>query len=308
MLARLALFVPIVLAGCRKEPAAPAAAPVPGVQATAPSAPPALVERGRYVATISGCIVCHTPMIAGSPDAKRLLAGGFEERMNGGIWRSPNITPDQETGIGTWSDEEIIEAIRRGIGRGGEKLLPIMPYPYFHRMTDDDAHAVVAFLRAQKPIVHKVLESKGLTLQPIDLPEPIANDDPIDDPKAHGAYLASLMHCEACHTPQAGPWEHVAFVGGVMFALPGGGTILSANITSDPETGIGRWTEAQIIQAIRTMKKPDGTSIEGPMALYGDAWSKLTDRDAHALAVFVHSIPAVPHEVPDHQHAVSSRL
>jgi len=297
-LARLAFLVPIALAGCRKEPAAPAAS---AVEPIAPAAPPDLLARGRYVATISGCVICHTPMVAGRPDRDRLFAGGLEERLNGGVWRSPNITPDRETGIGAWTDAEIITALRRGIRRDGQKLLPIMPYPYYHRMTDDDARAVVAFLRAQKPIANRVERSTNLALQPIDLPEPIGNVDRVDDPKAHGSYLASLMHCEACHTPRSGPRANVAFAGGVPFSLPGGRTIMSANITSDLSTGIGRWTEDQIIATLRTMKKPDGTPIEGPMAMYADAWSKLEPRDARALAAFIHSIPPVPNEIPAQQ-------
>jgi hypothetical protein len=80
---------------------------------------------------------------------------------------------------------------------------------------------------------------------------------------------------------------------------------MSPNITNDPDTGIGRWTEEQIITTIRTMVRPDGKPIEGPMALYADAWAKLTPADARALAAYVRSIPGVRNDVPDRRQAVA---
>ena len=299
MMARaLALFAVLVVVGnCRKEPA-PATLPAPAVTSK-PPADPAQIARGGYVASISGCVVCHTPMKDGTQDRARLFAGGLEEKLDHGVFRTPNITPDPVTGIGAWTDEQIITAIRVGILPDGTRLLPIMPYPYYHRMTDADARAVVVFLRAQKPIVNEVQRSMGLDLSPVELPQPIGNVDRTDDPKAHGEYLANLMHCGACHTPQEGANARATFAGGVPFVLPDGRTIFSANITSDPDTGIGKWTEEQLVQTLRTMKTPQGDAIEGPMALYAGAWSQLDERDAHALAVYVKSVPSVRNEIGD---------
>jgi mono/diheme cytochrome c family protein len=304
MLWRFALLA-VGVVGCHKDRAAPIA---PRSSITEPtSAADARLARGTYVATISGCKVCHTPMKAGAVDKERALAGGLEVKMyGGGIWRSPNITPDRETGIGAWSDTELVAAIRTGVHHDDERLLPIMPYPYYHRMTDDDVLAVVAYLRAQKPIANQVAKGEGLRMQPVELAAPVGNIDPTDDPKAHGEYLANLMHCGACHTPEEGPNARATAAGGVPFSLPDGRMLVSANITSDPETGIGRWTEDQIITAIRTMKTPTGTRIQGPMAMYEEAWSQLTDRDARALAVFIKSLPPVRNQIPERQPAVTS--
>ena len=299
------LAVLVVLGNCRKDPA-PATTPPPPDPSTWP-AETAQVARGGYVAAISGCVLCHTPMKGGAQDRTRLLAGGLEEKLGRGVWRSPNITPDRATGIGAWTDAQIIAAIRIGLRPDGTGLLPIMPYPYYHHMTDADARAVVAFLRAQQPIAHEVRRSEDLDLRPVELPEPVGNVDPTDDAWAHGEYLANLMHCGACHTPQEGPHARATFAGGMPFVLPDGRTIFSANITSDPDTGIGRWSEDQLIRTLRTMKTPHGSPIEGPMAMYAGAWSQLDDRDARALAVYVKSVPPARNKIGERHPAVTRK-
>lgn len=269
-------------------------------------ADPAQIARGSYLATVIGCILCHTPTAAdGGPDRSRLLAGGLEVRLPHGVWRGPNITPDRATGIGAWTDAELAAAIRAGVLPRGARLLPIMPYPFFHRMTDADLGAIIAFLRAQRPIPNAVQRTAGLDMRPVELAQPIGNVDPVDDPRAHGEYIATLLHCAACHTPEAGPAAGVPFAGGMSFELSDGTVIASANITSDPDTGIGRWSEADLLQTLRTMKRPDGSPIRGPMAMYRDSWSHLDERDAHALAVYVKSIAPVRNEIRDRPPAVT---
>jgi mono/diheme cytochrome c family protein len=278
----------------------------PSSPAEAATADPAQIARGGYLATVTGCILCHTPTTAdGAPDRARLLAGGLEVKPGQGVWRSPNITPDRATGIGAWTDAELAAAIRVGVRPGGTRLLPIMPYPFYHRMTDADVRAIIAFLRAQPPIANAVRRSEGLDMRPVKLQEPAGNVDPAGDPRGHGEYIASLLHCGACHTPQAGPLARTPFAGGMPFGLPDGTTIFSSNITSDPDTGIGRWTEAQLLQTLRTMQRPDGTPLRGPMTVYQGAWSHLDERDARALAVYVKSIAPVRNEVRDRTAAVT---
>jgi mono/diheme cytochrome c family protein len=182
--------------------------------------------------------------------------------------------------------------------------MPIMPYPYYHRMTDADARAVVAFLRAQPPVANPVRKSDRLPMQPVELAAPRNNVDPIDDPKAHGEYLASLMHCAGCHTPHSGPLAGVAFAGGNAF-VHDGHTMPAPNITSDLDTGIGQWSEADLARTLRTMRSPDGSAIEGPMAMYKQDWSRLTEDDALAVATYIKSIPAVKHAV-EHGHPTVS--
>lgn len=291
-----------VAAACRTLPTDPPIQPVPQPVAQpepAPQLDPTQVARGAYVAALAGCKACHSPMKNGASDATRPYAGGLEVSMpNGSVWRAPNITPDRASGIGSWTDTELITAIRRGIAKDGKKLIPIMPYPYYHRMTDADAKAIVAFLRSQRPIYNAVEKSDAVAIAPIDLAEPVDNVDDITDPTAHGEYLAAVMHCGGCHTPKDGPMANVTFAGGLEMPSQHG-PILSANITSDKVTGIGQWTEDEIVTAIRTGKTPTGHVIEGPMAMYIEGWSMIEDADAHALARYIQTIQPANNAVPE---------
>jgi mono/diheme cytochrome c family protein len=262
---------------------------------------PKVIERGAYVAALGGCVLCHTPIGPQGPDMARPFAGGMTVKEAFGTWTAPNITPDPETGIGAWSDEQIGAAIRDGVRPDGSKLHPVMPWPFFHGMTDDDTRALIAFLRVQKPVVHQVARSELPSME-IPLPPP-SRVDPVDDPVGHGAYLAGIMHCVMCHTPmtEKGPDFSKAFAGGFHMELPpelATGHFVSSNITPDEATGIGSWSEADIVKALRTMTRPDGTSIEGPMMMYAPLWSQLTDDDATAIARFLKSLPPVKHKVP----------
>ena len=116
------------------------------------------IERGEYLTTIMGCNDCHTPgTFYGAPDFERKLAGS--ELGWVGPWGTSyarNLTPDAETGIGNWSEDDIVKAIRTGQRADGSPVLPPMPWPMFSRMPDEDAYAVAAYLRSLPPVLHKV--------------------------------------------------------------------------------------------------------------------------------------------------------
>lgn len=275
-----------------------------GTKGSAPKADP-VVDRGAYVVGLAGCALCHTPIdwTAMRPMMDKAFAGGMKMKEDFGEWVSPNITPDPETGIGKWSDEQIIASFRDGVRPDGTKVHPIMPYPFYNNMTDDDAKAVVAFLKVQKPVVSKIERNK---LPPMEIPLPPPNRvDPKDDPVGHGAYLATIMHCVMCHTPmtEKGPDFKKAFAGGFEMKMPpemgdmASGQLFSSNITSDPETGIGKWTEQDIVNAITKMVRPDGKPILGPMMFYAAAWSQMTPEDAAAIAKFIKTIPPIKNKV-----------
>lgn len=119
----------------------------------------AQIARGEYLVTISGCNDCHTPgYFFGKPDMERFLGGsevGFE--IPGlGVFAGANITPDKETGIGSWTPEKIVTALRSGIRPDGRVLAPIMPWHAFAHLTKDDAMAITAFLQSVKPVNNKV--------------------------------------------------------------------------------------------------------------------------------------------------------
>jgi mono/diheme cytochrome c family protein len=317
------LCVALAVTGCKKneDQAPPKAAPTAAQKAaaaksveTAPPPPPdttpdpKLVERGAYLAKATGCVVCHTALGPTGPDLEHAFAGGLEMPDPAGTWRTPNITQDHGTGIGGWTDNQIAEAIREGVRPDGRGLFAIMPFMSYATMTDPDVKALVAFLRTIKPIKNLVAPNKDLKMMqgpPPNLSQLAAartsSDAAPDDPK-HGGYMATLMLCAHCHwTPDATmkPSPDKMFSGGFPFTLPmmGTGTLYAANITSDPETGIGKWTEDQIFKTIKTMTKPDGKMIQGPMLFLQSQWSQLDDKDLHAVAAFIKQLPAVKNKV-----------
>jgi hypothetical protein len=177
-----------------------------------------------------------------------------------------------------------------------------MPYLNYNRMTDDDAKALVAFLRSVPPIENVVAPTKDLKLPKIPAPKPANAPDPVDDPLKHGEYLVTLMHCNMCHTPMGkdgAPDMSKMFAGGLEMELPplGTGKLVTSNITSDPETGIGKWSVAEIEKSVRMMMRPDGSIIQGPMQFYLGGWSKLEPKDLTAIATFVKAIPPIKNKV-----------
>jgi mono/diheme cytochrome c family protein len=232
------------------------------------------VDHGAYVVAVAGCATCHGADFAGGKERKTAL----------GVWRAPNITPDRATGIGGWTDTGVIAAIRDGVLPDGERLVPMMPYSYYHAMTDRDAQSVVAYLRTRYPVHHQVARSE-LAMRPTIDYAGTERVDRIGDARAHGKYLATLMHCAGCHG--------ASYTGGMHFQVDDK-DLVAPNITSDAEHGIGAWSEDDVMHAVRGMVTPKGHTVQGPMAEYGESWSRLTDDDARALAVFVKSIPAQP--------------
>jgi mono/diheme cytochrome c family protein len=117
------------------------------------------IERGRYLVTLGGCGDCHTPgYFLGKPDFKRELGGsevGFE--IPGvGVFYGPNLTPDKETGLGTWSEADIVKALKTGVRPDGRGLVPVMPWPAFAKLTKQDAQAIAAYLKSLPPVTNKV--------------------------------------------------------------------------------------------------------------------------------------------------------
>jgi mono/diheme cytochrome c family protein len=135
------------------------ALPITLLIAAANAADPATIARGKYLVTIAGCNDCHTPgYFFGKPDMARFLGGsdvGFE--IPGlGVFLGPNLTPDKATGLGNWTDAQIVEALQKGHRPDGRMLAPIMPWHAFAGLTKPDVDAVVAFLRSLPPVANKV--------------------------------------------------------------------------------------------------------------------------------------------------------
>jgi mono/diheme cytochrome c family protein len=262
--------------------------------------------RGAYLAKLMGCPACH------STDPARPYAGGLEGREPAGMWRAGNLTPHAATGIGRWTDAQIVAAIREGVAPDGRALNPIMPYRYYRSLTDEDARAVVAFLRSLAPIDHAVARAPPATTpppmpptRPPAPPPPLAPPAPMD----RGAYLVALMHCSSCHAtpgsdgrpdparPFAGGKPMQPFGAGLVSL--GTGTLIASNITPDRETGIGAWSTEDIARSIAALVRPDGTVIRGPMQLYAAGWAAIAPGDLAAIAAYLKRIPPARHRVPE---------
>lgn len=258
------------------------------------------VERGRYlVETIAGCGNCHTPRGPGGDFVPgKELAGGFV--ITDGPFRAvtSNITPDRETGIGNWTDAQIVKAIREGIRPDGSVIGPPMPIELYRGLSDTDANAMVAYLRKVKPVANKVEKSTYQIPLPPNYGPPVGvvPDVPRDDKVKYGAYLAGPVgHCIECHTPfgQGGhrDWSRVG-QGGQEFKGPWGVSV-ARNITPHPTDGLGEWTDAEIKRAITTGVSRNNVRLAPPMGY--SFYAKMTSEDLDALVAYLRSLKPLPH-------------
>jgi mono/diheme cytochrome c family protein len=259
----------------------------------------ALVARGTYlVKAIVACDDCHTPKDDHyAPRNNLAFAGGQEFDSPVFTAYSRNLTPDVNTGIGTWTDEQIMRAIRQGITREGDILGPPMPVPNFNTMSDDDAKALVAYLRTLKPIRHENTPSVyKIPLQAAPPPK-VQHTPPRTDKVAYGGYIVnSLAHCFECHTPPGPDPEHHLGAGGFPFPVKPGVFVRSMNITPDKETGIGTWTDAQIRRAITRGVDKNGKQLV-PIMPYGH-FTHMTREDVDDVIAYLHTIPPIHNAVP----------
>ena len=262
----------------------------------------ALVKRGAYL--VNGpvaCANCHTPRAADFSLLPGMdFAGGFHLVDPAFDVYTANITPDKETGIGNWTDAQIITAIREGKDDEGKIIFPPMPVPTYNSMSDDDVKAIVAFLHTVKPINNKVTESKWNVPQQAMPPAKGLPAPPMTDKVAYGGYIVnSLAHCFECHTtagPNGAPdFAHHLGAGGFEITLAPGMTIRTANITSDPETGIGKWTDADIKKAITEGVTPTGGHLSPPMPF--PFFKNMTAEDLDAVVAYVRTIPPIKNKV-----------
>lgn len=252
------------------------------------------LERGTYLMqSIVACGNCHTPKGPTGDIPGMELAGmsPFEDTPDFTA-HSPNITPDKETGIGNWTDDQIIVAIREGKRPDGSIIGPPMPIGLYRGLSDTDVKAIVAYLRSVKPIKNKIPKSVYRIPLPPSYGPPVANvpDMPRTDKVAYGAYLAGPAgHCIECHSPmgERGPdIQNRLGAGGFEFHGPWGVSV-SSNITP---TGLKDWTDDQIKQMVTTGKRPDGSPMAPPMAY--PYYANISDADLDAIIAYLHSLPA----------------
>lgn len=278
------------------------------------------IERGEYLANyVAGCMDCHSkrdfskysgPVVHGTEGGGGLV---FDQKFGlPGVLYGKNITPDAETGIGTWTEDEILRAMTQGISKNGDTLFPLMPYVNYNRMAKEDLLSIIAYIKTLKPIKNKVPERN--LMMPIDMVYPAqylqATVDTNVRPKAsdivnYGRYLTTFADCGTCHSPLTpeGPDLSRMFAGGYTFDLGATGKVTSANITSDSATGIGAWTEERFLNKFTQYREEKNYNFDPgkqntimPVALIGG----MKDEDLKAIYAFLRTVKPISNQVEKH--------
>ena len=269
------------------------------------AATPEDLARGKYVFGATGGCGCHTEKDRPVNSGGRRYDGPF------GTVYSTNITPDPKTGIGSWTDAQIIEAIRSGRRPNGERLIPVHPYTVFNGMAEGDLKAMVTYLRSL-PAVNRSSPPKKITVplfETVFLPAWLAAFSPRETPPAaaptsgvaRGEYLVrAVSHCGECHTPRGMTQavDNARFLAGNP---RGPEDTVVPNITPDKSTGIGGWSEEDIAEYLATGNKPDGDVSSGLMeeVIHGTTagYKDMTHADRLAIARYLKSIPAIQNKI-----------
>ena len=253
-------------------------------------------KNGEYLALAGDCISCHT-----APGGKP-YAGGLKMQTPFGYLLSPNITPDVETGIGSWSKDDFARALHDGINKKGQDLYPAMPFTSYTKVSRADVDAIYDYLRTVKPV------SNAVKVNQLDFPFNIRTSMLVwrelffkrgffkPDPKQsdvwnRGAYLVEgLEHCSECHSPRN-------IMGAIKPSKEFTGAVIDGwyalNLTSNPITGLGNWTIQDIANYLKTGKNPGKTTAFGPMQeVVHNSTSHLNEADLTAMATYLKSLPA----------------
>ena len=248
------------------------------------------VVRGRALAIAGDCIACHTAP-GGTP-----FAGGLGLETPFGTIVTPNITPDDGTGLGHWSADDFARAMHEGIGRNGRRLYPAFPYPYYTKLTRDDTDALYIYLRTLPPTEHLVdrdtlpfpfsIRTSMIAWNALFFtPGPFVPDPQKSAEYNRGAYLVEgASHCGACHTPlnSLGANKVSAFLQGNQIDR-----WTAPNITADARLGLGKWSEDDIVTYLHTGRNAMSIA-SGPMAeVVAYSTSQMGAADLHAIATYL---------------------
>jgi hypothetical protein len=267
---------------------------------------PTRLDRGKYIANSMGCLYCHSPHDWSKRDEP--VPGGMQgagQQMPytdlPGRVVAPNLTPDKETGAGTWSDDALARAIREGIGHDGRTLFPIMPYSHYRTMPDEDLASVVVYLRSLSPVRNQLPQTDiifpvkyFIRNGPQPITAPVSQPD-LSDPVKRGSFLVNLVGCADCHSPvdnHHNPIPGMDFAGGQIIGLPSG-SVASSNLTPDP-SGIPYYNEALFIKAMRT-GSVGVRELNGAMPWV--VLRNMTDQDLAAIFAYLKTLKPVSHRV-----------
>ena len=284
--------------------AAPVSASAATQSSQAATSDAALIAHGEYLARAGDCIACHS-----APSGKP-FAGGLKFDTPIGAIYSTNITPDRNTGIGSWSFAQFDRAVRAGVRPNGDTLYPAMPYPSYARLSDDDMHALYAyFTRGVTPV-----EQRN---RPVDIVWPLSMRWPLGiwrhlfapDPKAfdaahysdpvlaRGAYLVQgLGHCGACHTPRSVTMQELALDDRDGSAYLSGGAPIDgwvpSSLRGNPRTGVGAWSEADLVQFLKSGRNAHAAAFGGMTDVVQHSAQYMSDADVIAMARYIKTLPS----------------
>lgn len=261
----------------------------------------ALVTRGEYLAKAGDCIACHS-----TPHGKP-FTGGLKMMTPMGAIYSTNITPDPETGIGQYSEDDFKRAMREGVAKDGHNLYPAMPYPSYAKVNDDDMHALYAYF------MHGVAPIKQANREP-DIKWPLNMRWPLkfwnmvflekgvyrdktgkDVAWNRGAYLIQgLGHCGSCHTPRGIAFQEKALDESGALYLSGSpiDNWFASNLTGEHNVGLGRWSEADVAQFLKTGANQHASAFGSMTDVINNSTQALTDVDVAAMSRYLKSLPA----------------
>jgi len=255
------------------------------------------LQRGQYLATAGDCVACHT-----APGGKP-FAGGLPVPTPIGTIFATNITPSKTAGIGNYTEQQFSDALRRGIRADGKQLYPAMPYTAYAQISDDDVQALYAwFMHGVNPFdtaptptrlpfpFNIRLSMAAWNLLFLDS-KPFTPDPGQSAEWNRGAYLVrGLAHCSTCHTPR-----NLLMAEQSSRELAGGdvGTWHAPNITSDADSGIGGWSESDLIAYMKLGHAIGRAQAAGPMAeVVDNSLQHLTATDLQAIATYLKTVPA----------------
>jgi len=258
-----------------------------------------LVERGSYlVNAVMACDGCHTPRGPGGLNMARRFSGGSI------VWDTPaytvhgsNITPDRDSGIGAWSEDDIKRLLTSGVRPNGVPVAPQMPYGFYRILTPRDRDAIASYLKTITPVSNEAPPPVyKAAAYPVPLPgaETSIGDKVPDEPVKRGFYLATLAHCMECHSRKPdGLQDFTNWWGKGGHEMKGPfGSVIVANISSHVTKGVGAWTDAELKRALTEGISREGHALKQPMARQG-YFRKLTEQDLNAIIAWVRTIPPI---------------
>ena len=266
-----------------------------------------LVSRGQYIFALAGGCACHTV------PKGTLNTGGRAFPIPFGTVYSTNITQDKETGLGSWTDQQIAAAMTKGVSRDSSRILPVMPYEKYSGMMQADLMALIAYLRTLKPVKKATPPLKTWAPLMRSLGTPIYlkifgrfSNPPQQAPQKgteRGRYLVEHVSlCGDCHTPRNSlgvPNQSLYLAGAGEKIGPLGQAV--ANITPDKETGIGEWKREDIVELLNSGTKPDLDNVQGLMyeVIQGapHGYKDMKKEDALAIADYLKSLPAIKNKI-----------